>query len=243
MRFLLLDIETTPLTAHTWGLFRQNISINQLLESTEMMCFGAKWLGEKRVIFKSVYHHGKDEMLNTLWDLMNEADVLVGWNSKAFDHKHIGREFIEAGINPPSPTRDLDLMLECKKRFRFPSYKLDYVAQRLGVGGKVKHSGFDLWLGCMAGKSTSWAEMRKYQIQDVELLVGMHDILKPWIKNYPNVSINPHEPECTACASPNLQKRGFEQTQTMRYQRYHCRDCGKWNRARLGQSISATRGI
>lgn len=242
MRFLLLDIETTPLTAHTWGLFKQNISIGQILESTEMLCFGAKWLGEKQVVFKSVHHHGKEEMLKKLWELMDEADVLVGWNSRAFDHKHISREFVENGMKPPSPTRDLDLMVEAKKRFRFPSNKLDYVSQRLGVGHKVKHSGFDLWLGCMAGNSKSWAEMRKYQIQDVELLVGMHDILRPWIKAYPNVA-GPLEFECTACASTNLQKRGFEKTQAMVYQRLHCQDCGKWNRAKSGMSLSPTRGI
>lgn len=243
MRFLFLDIETTPLTAHTWGLFRQNISIGQILESTEMMCFGAQWLGEKQVVFKSVHHHGKDEMLNRLWALIDEADVLVGWNSKAFDHKHIGREFIEAGLKPPSPTRDLDLMLEAKKRFRFPSYKLDYVSKRLGVGQKVQHSGFDLWLGCMAGNKKSWAEMRKYQIQDVKLLVDLHEVMKPWIKNYPNTSTNEFEMECVVCRSTNLQRRGFENTNTTRYQRYQCQDCGKWNRDKSGVPLSKARGV
>ena len=69
------------MTAHTWGLWQQNVSIQQILESTEVMCFGARWHGTRKVIFKSVHDDGKEGMLRVLHDLMNEADVLVGWNS------------------------------------------------------------------------------------------------------------------------------------------------------------------
>ena len=180
MKTLYLDIETTPMQVYTWGLWDQNISIDQIIKSTEMLCFGARWGGTKKVIFKSVHHDGKKAMLEELHKLMDEADVLVGWNSAAFDHKHINREFLENGIQPPSPVKDLDLMSVVKANFQFPSNKLDYVAQKLGVGAKVKHSGFKLWLDCMAGKKKAWAEMKKYQIQDVNLLIDLYDLLLPW---------------------------------------------------------------
>jgi uncharacterized protein YprB with RNaseH-like and TPR domain len=180
MKILLLDIETSPMQVYAWGLWDQNISIDQIIKSTEMLCFGARWLGEKKVIFKSVHHDGKEEMLKELHSLMSEADLLVGWNSAAFDHKHINREFLEAGMAPPSPVKDLDLMSITKANFQFPSNKLDYVAQKLGVGAKVKHSGFKLWIDCMAGDKKAWAEMKKYQIQDVNLLVELYDVLSPW---------------------------------------------------------------
>ena len=180
MKILLLDIETTPLQVYTWGLWDQNIGINQIIKATEMMCFGAKWLGEKKVTFKSVHHDGKQAMLEELHKMMDEADVLVGWNSAAFDHKHINREFVENGFAPPSATKDLDLMSVVKSNFQFPSNKLDYVSQKLGVGAKVKHSGFELWIGCMGDDKKSWVEMKKYQIQDVELLDKLYDILLPW---------------------------------------------------------------
>lgn len=180
MKILLLDIETTPLQVYTWGLWDQNIGINQIIKSTEMMCFGAKWLGQKSVTFKSVQHDGKKAMLEELHKLMDEADVLVGWNSASFDHKHINREFLENGMEPPSPVKDLDLMTIVKANFQFPSNKLDYVAQKLGVGAKVKHSGFELWIKCMDGDDKAWREMKKYQIQDVQLLDSLYDILLPW---------------------------------------------------------------
>ena len=188
MKILLLDIETTPMQVYTWGLWDQNIGINQIIKHTEMMCFGAKWLGKKQVTFKSAHHHGKQEMLETLHKMMDEADILVGWNSAAFDHKHIRREFLEAGLAPPSDTKDLDLMSIVKANFLFPSNKLDYVAQKLGVGAKVKHSGFELWIECMAGNDKAWREMKKYQIQDVELLDKLYDVLLPWLPGKASVT-------------------------------------------------------
>lgn len=188
MKTLFLDIETTPMQVYAWGLFDQNITIDQIIKSTEMMCFGARWLGEKKVIFRSVYHDGKKTMLEDLHRLMDEADVLVGWNSAAFDHKHINREFLENGMMPPSPVKDLDLMSITKSNFLFPSNKLDYVAQKLEVGAKVKHSGFSLWIKCMENDKKAWKEMKEYQIQDVNLLVDLYDILLPWFVSGGRVS-------------------------------------------------------
>jgi hypothetical protein len=231
MKVLFLDLETSPNLAYVWGLWDQNVAINQLAASTEVICFGARWMGEKKVHFKSVHHDGKKAMLDALHDLMEEADVLVGWNSMAFDSKHIKREFIENGYLPPSPYKELDLMRVVKDQFKFPSNKLDYVSQKLGVGSKVKHSGFDLWLGCMAGNKQSWKEMKEYQIQDVNLLLDLYDILLPWIKNHPHAGLHNDIPDgCPNCASTNLEKRGITRTVANSYQRYQCRDCGKWMR-------------
>ena len=189
MKILMLDIETTPLQVYTWGLWDQNIGINQIIKPTEMMCFGAKWQGKKTVTFKSVHHDGKKAMLEELHSMMEEADALVGWNSAAFDHKHIKREFLENGMAPPSIVKDLDLMSVVKANFKFPSNKLDYVAQALGVGSKVKHSGFQLWIDCMAGDDKAWREMKKYQIQDVVLLEELYRVLLPWLPGASSVSI------------------------------------------------------
>lgn len=243
MKTLFIDLETSPITAHTWGLWQQNISIKQILESTEVICFGARWGDSKQVIFKSVHHDGKKAMLKELHRLMEEADVIVGWNSKAFDHKHIRREFLEAAMLPPSPSKDLDLMLEVKRNFKFPSYKLDYVAQTLGVGAKVEHTGFDLWLGCMAGDEKSWRMMKKYQIQDVNLLLDLYDKLLPWLK-MPNKAAHDDMPEgCVNCASLNLRRRGFETQATGKYQKFQCQDCGKWMRSKSAVTKTEMRSI
>lgn len=244
MKILLFDIETTPISAYTWGLWKQDIGINQIQASTEVMCFGAKWYGSKKTIFKSVHHDGKQAMLDEIHALMDEADALVGWNSASFDVKHLNREFIENGMLPPSPHKDIDLMKVVKSQFKFPSNKLDYVAQKLGVGAKVKHSGFDLWLKCMAGNSKAWAEMKKYQVQDVELLVELYEKLLPWIASHPDRPLHDDmEDGCVNCASMNLERRGYAVSSTGKYQRYQCQDCGKWQRGSKSELTSKMRSL
>jgi len=244
VKILFIDLETSPITAHTWGLWQQNISIKQIVESTQVICFGARWGTSKKVIFKSVHHDGKKEMLKELHALMDEADAIVGWNSKGFDHKHIRREFLEAGMTPPSPAKDIDLMLEVKRNFRFPSNKLDYVAQRLGVGAKVQHTGFDLWLGCMAGDEKSWKMMKKYQIQDVNLLLELYDKLLPWMK-HPSVPAHKgiEGEACINCGSHNIKRRGYEVLNTGKYQKFQCNECGKWMRGKSAVATTEMRAI
>jgi len=245
MRILFFDLETSPLTAHTWGLWQQNVGLSQLLSSTEMLCFGAQWHGENKTHFHSVHQDGKEGMLEALHALMDEADVLVGWNSKGFDHKHVNREFLEAGILPPSPTKDYDLMQLVKRKFRFPSNKLDYVAQRLGVGAKVSHTGFDLWLGVMAGNEASWRMMKKYQIQDVKLLVELYEKLLPWGDGQiPNQALTNGKPEsCVGCGGDRLTIRGKAYTSSGSYKRYRCSDCGKWQRGKSATHTTEHRSI
>ena len=231
IRILALDIETAPNLAYVWGLWDQNVGLNQLVNSTEMLCFGARWLGEDEVIFRSVHHNTKEGMLETLHELLDEADAMMGWNSKGFDSKHIKREFLEAGMLPTSPYKELDLMQSVKANFRFPSNKLDYVSQRLGVGAKVKHSGFDLWLKCMAGDDAAWEEMKTYQIQDVDLLIDLYDKLQPWIGGHPNVAVITDNPDaCIACGGSNVVLNGVAHTPTGSFQKFQCADCGKWMR-------------
>lgn len=231
-KILALDLENSPNIAHVWGLFKQTVSLNQLMASAEVICFGARWLHEDTVEFRSVHHDGKEVMLQRAWELINEADAVMGWNSKGFDMKHLNREFLEAGMNPPSPVIDLDLMLTVKQNFRFPSNKLDYVAQKLGLGAKVQHEGHMLWVKCMAGDDEAWEDMKTYQIQDVDLLIPLYQRLLPWIKGHPNYGLFSGESQCCPnCGSTSLRSQGTTKTSAGEFPRYVCSSCGKWSRS------------
>jgi DNA polymerase elongation subunit (family B) len=244
MKILLLDLETSPNMAYVWGLWDQNISIGQMISSTEVICFGARWYGQRKIHFSSVHHDGKVDMLKAIHELLDEADAVVGWNSAGFDVKHLYREFIENDMLPPSPHKEIDLLRVARSRFRFPSNKLDYVAQKLGMGAKVKHSGFELWIKCLAGDEKAWREMKKYQIQDVNLLVGLYERFLPWIKNHPNRAIIDNKPEgCVSCGAESLHSRGTETTGSGMYQRFQCQACGKWQRGSKSLGTSKMRAV
>ena len=117
MKILAWDIELTPLTVYSWSLWPNHIPIQQIEKPQEVMCFGARWYGKNQVIFKSTFHHGKREMLEHIHALLDEADAVLSWNGAGFDSKHIKREFIEAGMTPPSPYIEIDLMKVAKRNY------------------------------------------------------------------------------------------------------------------------------
>ena len=229
VKILTLDIETSPHIASVWGLWDQRVSLNQLRECTTVICWAAKWHGQKKVEFMSDHHDDHEAQITWIWDLLDKADIVVGWNHKAFDLKHLNREFLLLGLNPPSSYTVVDLMLETRKNFKFASNKLDHVSQQLDIGQKLHHTGMDLWNGCVIRDDPkSWAVMKKYNVQDVVLTEKVFDVLRPWLK-LPNIALimGLHGMVCTSCGSEKIHKMGFLYTRTGRYQRYRCMDCGK----------------
>jgi len=72
-----------------------------------------------------------------------------------------------------------------------------------------------------------WAEMKEYQIQDVNLLVDLYDILLPWINNHPHVAAaNGVVDGCKNCGGTNIIKAGKKITTSGANQRHQCTDCG-----------------
>lgn len=181
-------------------------------------------------------------MLQSLWDLLDAADVVVHYNGNRFDIPVVNKEFLRYGFLPPSPAKQLDLYQVAKSKFRFLSNKLDYICQYLEIG-KKSDTNFQLWVDCMNGDKDAWAKMEKYNKQDVLLLEGVYNRFKPWITNHPNVGayIGPKErPVCPNCGSEHLQRRGFAVTTTRRYQRFVCKDCGHWSRTTVAEKPAAT---
>jgi len=168
-KILVLDIETAPASGYMWKLFDVNISLSQLIDTSKLICFAAKWHGTKNIIFHSNQEHTHKAMVKKAWALLDEADAVVGYNSQNFDMKILHKEFILEGLPPPSPYKNIDLLKTVKNKFRFLSNKLDHVSQELGLGKKTSHQGFELWQKCLEDDSTAWKLMKKYNKQDVVL--------------------------------------------------------------------------
>lgn len=244
MKLLVIDIETSPNLAHVWSIWNTNVGINQILESGEVICFAAKWVGHKQIMFYSVHHDGKEAMVNAAHQLMSEADAVIHYNGDKFDIPHLNREFLELGLEPPAPYASIDLLKAVKRKFRFPSNKLDYVVQKLNIGAKVSTGGHELWIACMSGSDKAWATMRKYNKHDVVVTEKLHERIKPWIPAYPSVGLYEDMADvCPACGSDDLRLEGRAYTSMSVYQRYSCNSCGKWSRGNKRLEGSNLRGI
>jgi len=242
MRLLTIDIETRPIEARTWGLWGQNIGINQITDPGGLLCFAAKFHGERRIHFHSEWDDGEKGMARALHRLFDEADAIAGWNSDKFDIRWIQAQFLKNGMGRPSSFVRVDLMKSVKKQVALPSYKLDFVARWLGIGCKVRTGGFDLWNDVLAGCPKARAHMKKYNIGDTKLTEAVFDKLneKGWVLGLPNAAIDGGEC-CTnpMCQSERLIRRGYAVTKTRKYARYQCKDCGTWVQSTHSEPIGA----
>jgi uncharacterized C2H2 Zn-finger protein len=242
LKILLLDVETAPNLVHVWGLWQQNVGLPQIIDSGYILCWSAKWFGENQIFFDSLEKTDAKLMLAKIHSLLNDADVVVHYNGTKFDIPTLNKEFILHGFTPPSPYRQIDLLRTARNVFKFPSNKLDYIAQALGLGGKVKNRGHELWIGCMANDPQCWGEMEEYNKQDVILLELLYNKMKPWIKPHPNYTLYTDEIAlmCPICGATNYHRRGYAYTAAGKYQRFRCTACGSWFKDRKNLSKKQT---
>lgn len=231
MRVLVIDIETRPALAYVWGAWKQNVHPPQIVEPKAVISFAARWLGnDGKTIFYSDEHSGHKRMVKAAHKLLDQADAVIHYNGKRFDIPHLNTEFALLGLSPPSPYRQIDLLLTARRKFNFSHNKLDHVASLMLDEHKLEHEGFALWTKCMNGDVNAWDRMRDYNVHDTELTERLYFELRPWIDNHPSHAAFHADTRCPSCASENLRRQGFTTTKTGRYQQYQCRDCGSWTR-------------
>jgi DNA polymerase elongation subunit (family B) len=226
MRILLLDLETAPHIVASWGLFDQTISIDRVLEPGYTLSFAAKWLGEKKVMFNSVYKSTPRQMLKEVYALLEEADAVITYNGDRFDIPTLNKDFVKHNLGRPIPVLSIDLLKTVKTNFRLASNKLDFVLGYFGLGAKVQHKGMAMWLACMRNEAWAWKMMEKYNKGDVTELEKLYNHLLPWIKNHPNRAIFTGERVCPICGSSHVVKKGVQLKGMSLYQRYKCKKCG-----------------
>lgn len=242
-RILLFDIETAPILGYVWGLWDQNIALNQIKSDWHILSWAAKWLGDppSKVMYKDQRHSKSIEddkqILKKLWSLLNEADIVITQNGVAFDSKKTNARFILNGMKPPSLYRHIDTLKLAKKHFAFTSNKLEYMTEKLCKKyKKLKHKkfgGFELWKECLAGNRKAWDEMKKYNIHDVLALEELYNKLAPWGTPVDFNVFNKNHAHVCNCGSNNLKREGYSLTNAGKFQRFSCKECGAWTCSKL----------
>jgi len=236
-KILFIDIELKPILAQVWALWDQNVGLNQIQEDWSILSYCAKWKGSDEIIYEDL--QGSDDfeddssLLGNLWSLLNEADVVVGQNSKRFDVKKINARLVLNGYPKPSTFRQIDTLLIAKAQFGFTSNKLQYMTDRLCTKYKKlehgKFAGHLLWSECMRNNPEAWEEMRKYNINDVLSLEELYDTLSSWDSTLPNFDVYVDE----ILDMSEWTKDGFHYTNLGKYQRYRNKVTGVQRRSRV----------
>ena len=234
-KILIFDVETSYLEGYMWGLYDQNFAPNQLKENEwSIIAFAAKWLGSKDIIYHDnrKKHNKRDdkEIVKKLRDLIDEADIILTKNGKRFDEKIFNSRCAKHHIKQPSSYRHIDVEKIVRRKFKLPSYSLDYLCKYFNTPRKkLAHKAFpgmELWVECMHGNKKAWKEMELYNKVDVLSTEDVYNIVAPW-DNSVNFSVYSENIKTECSCGGKLIGKGYAYTASGQFQRYICVKCGK----------------
>lgn len=241
-KILTIDIETAPLLGACWSLWNNNIGLNQLERDWYILSYSAKWFHEDEVIYKdksdSWDNEDDQDLLNDIWLLLDEADIVISQNGKKFDEKKINSRFIISGMKPPSYYKSIDTCEIAKRHFGFTSNKLEYLSDKINKRyKKLKHGkfpGYEMWKECLRGNQEAWAEMEEYNIHDVLATEELYTHLRPWYRAHPNLNLYHNENfEYCKCGNDVFEHKGYLVTNLSKFDKFVCASCGAESRGRV----------
>ncbi len=246
-KILLFDIETSMIKGYVWSLWKQNISLPQIIEDWYVLCWSAKWLGTDTIFNDSIHLHSDPLFKNnerlvveSLWKQLDDADVIVAYNGKSFDRKKMNSKFLQYGLPEPSPYKVVDPMLIVKGNFAMTSNKMDFIVKYVDDNEKGKHStNIQLWIDCMENSGTAMDYMLEYCDQDIEVLEKVYLAVRHWDKNSPQLAMyyDDDKPRCNSCGSDDLEvlENKHAHTSLSKFGIVRCNNCSKIMRDRNNQ--------
>lgn len=237
-KILVFDIETSPMISYLWRRTQKFVPENQIIDDWYVICWAAKWLFDDEVMYSVTTPEESKKRDDTrvvaeLWDLLNEADIVIAHYGDRFDIRMMNGRFLKYGMNLPMPYKSIDTKKAAGKRMSLPALNLNYIARYLGL--PQKHStNFQLWKDCMHGDADALDRMNEYCKNDVEVLEDVYLQLRPFIQPHPNLGlfIESDTKVCPSCGGTDLKKEGQYQTTVNLYDAFRCGDCASITRSR-----------
>lgn len=238
-RILVFDIETSPNLVYTFGLFNQNISLEQVVKETSLLSISWKFLGEPETFYMQVDQNQQDlwddkELCQAVSALFQNVDAVIGHNITRFDLPVIRGRLYHHNLPQLPPVNEIDTLVMASHAGKHLSRKLAHLTKGLQFT-KMSHAkfpGFALWRECLARNPAAWEEMERYNRMDVISNEALFERLRPFSKvHIPGFQTG--ELCCPKCGSKDLKKRGVLETRGGWYQRYKCSSCGGWSQSRI----------
>jgi uncharacterized protein YprB with RNaseH-like and TPR domain len=229
---LFFDIETSPNIGLFWEAgYKKNIDYSNIIKERAIICICWKW--EDEVEVHEVHWDSKQNdktLLEKFIKITAQADELVGHNGDRFDLAWIRTRCLYHRIDMFPRYVTIDTLKVARSSFRFNSNRLNYIADYLGIGQKIKTT-FSLWKDIVLHKDkNAMRDMITYCKQDVELLEKVFKELNNHMlpKTHYGVIFGNDRSSCPECGSDDLvisQRRvmasGIKKIQ------YKCKTCFK----------------
>ena len=236
-----MDIESSLAQFAGFGPIQPYIQNKNMIRDFNILTIAWHWLGEKTIHVDSVPKSRMFDdkaLLKRIKKVIESADVVVGHNWDRFDKKKIQGRSMTHGLEPIVFPPSVDTLKVAKKAFALTYNKLDYIAELLGVSRKMETSP-GLWMRILRGDSSALAEMKEYNIQDVEVQAEVYMALLPFIESHPNMNVILRSEAliCKNCGSGRLHKHSEYVNKTSVFDKYKCQDCGSYTREKKAKKV------
>ena len=99
--------------AYVWKRWKENISLDQTISDWFCLAWSAKWLYKDEILGsvltpEEIEKEDDSRIMGELWNLMNEADVVVTHNGNKFDIPRINSRFLINDFPPYTPVFSVD---------------------------------------------------------------------------------------------------------------------------------------
>lgn len=241
---LFFDIETCPCLMWGWRTGKQNVSSDQILEPSRIICISYLWEGETDPhVLKWDRANSDHTLLSKFAKVANKADILIGHNGDNFDVKIVNTRLAYHNMPPLTVALTDDTLKLARRKLRLESYKLDYLARYFKIGQKLEtQGGIKLWLHTwLENNRDSLEQMAEYCKNDVIILAKVYNRLLPYLPVKANKALYLEGRACPKCGSSNVKKNGKRYISALRVQQqWICQDCGSVSYTGANEIIGAS---
>lgn len=185
---LYLDIETSPNMAFLWSLRVPGgyVNADMIIHDWYVISWAASWMDSKEVFSgvctsRDAKNWSDKKILRPLWNLIDDADIVVGHNSDRFDLRKLNTRFLLHEFGVPRTYKTLDTLKIARKRFAFESNKLEFINSRIGNLPKHEMELSDWMQICLNGDEKRLQKMVRYNIGDVKEGKKAYLRMRDWV--------------------------------------------------------------
>ena len=211
---------------HTIG---RRIHPDDVVEYPRTICAAGRFYGDRETLFTAEWSDGYKGMLETVWNWLDEADILVGHNVDRFDLRMLRSGFIEQGWAPPSPVKIVDTLKVARQSLGMESNTLDALCKRLGISAKTDKYDPAVAHAAVNGDVKAQKKLESYNRGDIAASTALYDRLRPYATQHPHLSMwTGNEFGCPNCGHANagLTPTGTAYANVTKYRAYRCEKCG-----------------
>lgn len=233
-KILVWDIEVLPEIVWAYPTRRSNEAIKlKTIQDQTILSVSSVWLnkyqdkGAKAIEYEDVFQddmHDDRELCQYIWNLLDEADVVVHHYGDMFDVPKMMARFMYYDMGAPSYFESMDTK-KLYNKIGVPSKKLTEIGRYLEVGQKEGSHG-DLWFDMYNGCKKARKAMRKYNDQDVKLTADILLKVLPYATNATSLSKYNGPTKACQCGSTDYYEEGVSATRGRFKKRYVCNTCG-----------------